>query len=202
MHELTMANNASGTSDVQPKEDRDKRRRVVMGERDTRKPSGKRRSAAGGPPPAGRTRQSRRAEQGGKQDPARPCAPQSAQPDQPPAERSVNKSLQGEATGEVPIGSHHGMGRVGQPVSNPKPAAPETLSQKGALKLAKRLERYWHGLGFPAARFWAEPIGERFEKVGSYELYRVASNLVDGLPPRYLDHAETALSPVRKKSGA
>jgi hypothetical protein len=30
-------------------------------------------------------------------------------------------------------------------------------------------------------------IGERFEKIGTYELYRVASNLVNGLPPRYLD---------------
>jgi hypothetical protein len=61
----------------------------------------------------------------------------------------------------------------------------ETLSHKGALALAKQLEKYWHDLGFPAARFWAEPIGERFEKIGTYELYRVASNLVNGLPPRY-----------------
>jgi hypothetical protein len=61
------------------------------------------------------------------------------------------------------------------------------LGQKGAIALAKRLEQYWHSQGFPAARFWAEPIGERFEKVGSYELYRIASNLVNGLPPRYLD---------------
>jgi hypothetical protein len=61
------------------------------------------------------------------------------------------------------------------------------LSQSGAMALAKRLERYWHDLGYPAARFWAEPIAERFAKVGTYELYRVACNLVNGLPPRYRD---------------
>lgn len=61
----------------------------------------------------------------------------------------------------------------------------ESLSQKGAMALAKRLEQFWHAKGFTAARFWAEPIGERFEKVGSYEIYKVVSNLVNGLPPRY-----------------
>lgn len=55
------------------------------------------------------------------------------------------------------------------------------------MTLAKRLERYWHERGYSAARFWAEPIGERFAKVGSYELYRVACNLVNGMPPRYRD---------------
>jgi hypothetical protein len=63
--------------------------------------------------------------------------------------------------------------------------SPESLDQKGAMVLAKRLERYWHDRGFLAARFWAEPIGERFGKVGTYDLYRVACNLVNGLPPRY-----------------
>ena len=33
-----------------------------------------------------------------------------------------------------------------------------------------------------------ETNAERFAKVGTYELYRVACNLVNGLPPRYLDH--------------
>ena len=61
----------------------------------------------------------------------------------------------------------------------------ETLSQKGAMELAKRLEHYWHLQGYSAARFWAEPIGERFEKVGTYEIYRVVSNLVNGKPPVY-----------------
>jgi hypothetical protein len=83
--------------------------------------------------------------------------------------------------------------------SKPK-EPPETLGQKGALALAKRLEQYWHGQGFPAARFWAEPIGERFEKVGTYELYRVVSNLVNGLPPRYLGQGEISPSTGRKKS--
>lgn len=62
----------------------------------------------------------------------------------------------------------------------------EYLSQKGAMALALRLQNYWHAKGYPAARFWAEPIGERFDKVGTYEIYRVASNLVRGLPPRYV----------------
>jgi hypothetical protein len=66
-------------------------------------------------------------------------------------------------------------------------AVPEMSSQKGAMALAKRLESYWHERGFNAARFWAEPVGERFEKIGTYELYRVASNLVNGVPPRYRD---------------
>lgn len=61
----------------------------------------------------------------------------------------------------------------------------ENLSQEGAMALAQRLQEYWHGRGYPAARFWAEPIPERFNKVGTYQLYRVACNLVNGLPPRY-----------------
>ena len=61
------------------------------------------------------------------------------------------------------------------------------LCQRGAMALAKRLERYWHVLGYPAARFWAEPIKERFAKVGTYEIYRIVCNLVNGLPPRYRD---------------
>ncbi|WP_375414136.1 hypothetical protein [uncultured Bradyrhizobium sp.] len=61
----------------------------------------------------------------------------------------------------------------------------DTLSQRGALGLAKRLEHYWHQRGFPAARFWTEPVNERFSKVGTYEIYRVVCNLVNGWPPRY-----------------
>src|SRR5882724_660155 len=67
------------------------------------------------------------------------------------------------------------------------PKLKETLNQFGAMRLAKRLEKYWHDLGYPAARFWAEPIEERFAKVGTYEIYRVACNLVNGLPPQYRD---------------
>jgi hypothetical protein len=63
----------------------------------------------------------------------------------------------------------------------------DTLNKQGAMALARRLERYWHKRGYPAARFWAEPIAERFAKVGTYEIYRVASNLVNALPPRYRD---------------
>ena len=66
-------------------------------------------------------------------------------------------------------------------------APTDWCSRRGAMALAKRLERYWHQLGYPAACFWAEPIDERFAKVGTYELYRVVCNLVNGLPPRLRD---------------
>jgi len=61
----------------------------------------------------------------------------------------------------------------------------DNLNKAGAMRLAKRLQKFWHDQGYPAARFWAEPIEERFAKVGTYEIYRVACNLVNGLPPRY-----------------
>jgi hypothetical protein len=92
------------------------------------------------------------------------------------------------------------MRGTGKAAPKPKLTVSETLNHKGALALAKQLEKYWHDLGFPAARFWAEPIGERFEKIGTYELYRVASNLVNGLPPRYIDQADTPPSTSREKS--
>ena len=66
-------------------------------------------------------------------------------------------------------------------------AHPDSLNEKGAIALAKRLEQFWHERGYPAARFWAVPIGERFAKIGTHDLYRVACNLVNGLPPRYRD---------------
>lgn len=68
-----------------------------------------------------------------------------------------------------------------------RPSSRDLLSKKGAMTLAKRLQGYWYERGYPSARFWAEPIEERFEKIGTYELHRVASNLVNGLPPRYCD---------------
>jgi hypothetical protein len=156
--------------DVQPKEDRDKRRRVDMVERDKGKPSAKRVHAPDGPTPAGRTRQSRRAEQERVQGPARPCVPESARPDQPRTDQN--------------------RGGIARPVreGTPPTTAPrDTLSQKGAIALAKTLQAFWHGKGYLTARFWAEPVGERFEKLGTNEIYRVASNLVNGLPPRYVD---------------
>lgn len=170
-------------------EDRDKRRRVAM-KRDTRKPSGGCRSAPGGPTPAGRTRRSRRAEHERKQGPARPCAPQSARPDQPaaaPRRRTENTKANRSAT-------YPDVRAASRATPKPKPGPSETLSLGGALALAKQLEKYWHERGFPAACFWVEPIGERFEKIGTYELYRVASNLVDGLPPRYLDQSKRTAS--------
>jgi len=44
--------------------------------------------------------------------------------------------------------------------------------------------------GHHGVRFWAEPIDERFEKMGTHELYRVVCNLVNGLPPSYRSHVE------------
>jgi hypothetical protein len=58
-------------------------------------------------------------------------------------------------------------------------------NRDGAMALAKRLQQYWHDQGYPAARFWTEPLDERFEKIGTYEIYQVKCNLVNGLPPRY-----------------
>lgn len=90
--------------------------------------------------------------------------------------------------------AYPGTGGTDQAAPKLKRPVLQTLSYIGALALAKQLEKYWHDLGFPTARFWAEPIGERFEKIGTYELYRVASNLVNGLPPRYLDQAKKIVS--------
>jgi hypothetical protein len=80
--------------------------------------------------------------------------------------------------------------KAAEGAAQPKPrvSKAQNLDQKGAMALAKRLEAYWHDRGFPAARFWVEPIEERFEKIGTFEIYRVMSNLVNGMPPRYLDH--------------
>ena len=41
----------------------------------------------------------------------------------------------------------------------------DTLNRDGAMALAKRLEKYWHDQGYPAARFWTEPLDERFAKI-------------------------------------
>ena len=60
----------------------------------------------------------------------------------------------------------------------------DSLSRGGAMALARQLEKYWHDKGFMGARFWSEPIADRFDKLGTHELYRVACNLVNGLPPR------------------
>lgn len=60
----------------------------------------------------------------------------------------------------------------------------DTLSRKGASELARQLQAYWHGQGYPLARFWCEPISIRMGKLGTHEIHRVVCNLVDGLPPR------------------
>jgi hypothetical protein len=71
------------------------------------------------------------------------------------------------------------------PRNEAPPRLPDMLGQRGAMRLAQRLEKYWHERGYPAARFWAEPVDERLSKIGTFEIYRVASNLVNALPPRY-----------------
>ena len=45
------------------------------------------------------------------------------------------------------------------------PPPRDNLSKRGALDLARRLEKYWHGQGYPAAKFWTEPVDERFQKI-------------------------------------
>jgi hypothetical protein len=47
------------------------------------------------------------------------------------------------------------------------------LNRDGAIALAKRLQQCWHDQGYPAARFWTEPLDERFAKIGTYEVYQV-----------------------------
>lgn len=86
--------------------------------------------------------------------------------------------------------NHDGMGaslRVPEQGEGNTDGPKDTLNQQGAMALAKRLEHFWHDKGYRAARFWAEPIDERFAKVGTYEIYRIVCNLVNGLPPRYRD---------------
>ncbi|MCP3439807.1 hypothetical protein [Bradyrhizobium sp. CCGUVB14] len=94
-----------------------------------------------------------------------------------------------DPSGQAEQEREHGHARACMPSSarsdHSNKSETEHCSRDGAMALAKRLEAYWHGEGYPSARFWAEPIEERFEKVGTYELYRVVCNLVNGLPPRY-----------------
>jgi hypothetical protein len=66
----------------------------------------------------------------------------------------------------------------------------DNLNRRGAMDLAKRLESYWHDRGYFEVRFWAEPIDERFEKLGTHELYNVKCNLVNGLPPSHPNNME------------
>lgn len=121
--------------------------------------------------PAGRDRLSGDPEQARREGAAVPCAQTCARPDdysqQSPADQVEAEALPPD------------------PPPQRKPAIPEMLSRRGATALAARLEKYWHDLGYPSARFWAAPISEGFDKVGTYELYRVACNLINGLPPRY-----------------
>lgn len=85
----------------------------------------------------------------------------------------------------VEHGDNPGPGSA--PLTRHDPRKGDTLSRRGAAQLARQLEEHWHGKGYVAARFWAEPINERFGKLGTHEVYRVACNFVNGLPPRYLD---------------
>jgi hypothetical protein len=95
------------------------------------------------------------------------------------ATRGQTMTKRSGADGDQPMG--------GEP---PECKATDTLSRKGGMALARRLQQYWHDERYPAARFWAEPIDERFTKVGTYDLYRVVSNLVNALPPRYREDTD------------
>ncbi|MFT3941553.1 hypothetical protein [Rhodopseudomonas sp.] len=121
--------------------------------------------------PAGRDRLSGDPEQVRREGAAVPCAQPCARPDDYSAQQTADQ-IEADA---LPPGPPHQR----------KPEIPEMLSRQGATALAARLEKYWYDLGYPSARFWAAPISERFDKVGTYELYRVACNLINGLPPRY-----------------
>jgi len=57
----------------------------------------------------------------------------------------------------------------------------DTLSRKGASELARQLQAYWHGQGFPLARFWSEPISVR---MGNSERTRYTGSYAILLPPR------------------
>lgn len=92
--------------------------------------------------------------------------------------------LRADVGNECDLANDNGTGGG---VAAVEPKFKDNLSQRGAMDLARRLERYWHSRGFPAARFWAELIDDRFAKIGTYEIYRVCCNLVNGLPPVYRD---------------
>lgn len=64
----------------------------------------------------------------------------------------------------------------------------DTLTRHGSAALARKLEKYWHDRGYFSARFWPELISERFDKIGTRELYRVSCNLVNGFPPVHPDN--------------
>jgi len=57
---------------------------------------------------------------------------------------------------------------------------PDTLTRADAEQLAERLNAYWHGHGYPAARHWVETANI----AGRGDVFVVRSNLVDGVPPR------------------
>jgi hypothetical protein len=70
------------------------------------------------------------------------------------------------------------------------------LDRDGAIALAKRLQQYWHDQGYPAVRFWTEPLDERFAKIGTYEVYQVKCNLVNGLPRAIAGRASRPGRPI------
>jgi hypothetical protein len=53
------------------------------------------------------------------------------------------------------------------------------------MALAKRLQDFWQCRRLCGRAVLGRPVAERFAKNGTYELYRVASNLVNGMPPQY-----------------
>jgi hypothetical protein len=43
-----------------------------------------------------------------------------------------------------------------------------------------------------SAEFWTDPLNEHCEKIGTYEVYQVKCNLVNGLPSRYRGESDWA----------
>jgi hypothetical protein len=72
-----------------------------------------------------------------------------------------------------------------------------SLTRDGAMVLARRLQQFWLDQGYAAVRFWTEPLDERFEKIGTYEVYQVKCNLVNGLPPRYRGESDRSAASCR-----
>jgi hypothetical protein len=81
------------------------------------------------------------AEQGRKRGPARPCAPQSARPDERPAEKKADVRHPGAAPSQASAGTLD----VDVAPSKRKTRKAGTSIERVQSRWAKRLKKYWHG---------------------------------------------------------
>jgi hypothetical protein len=66
---------------------------------------------------------------------------------------------------------------------SPAALSTETLDEPSAIKLARKVEKYWHSRGYKEVIVWV--MGEYAPLRGqSRPIYVVRSNLKNGLPPR------------------